>query len=65
MSFQASFLVILTRDIAVTIVARIVKMSKIVLTVMTHAPWSLTVTGNNGGLKSSEAEDMKSLFAES
>lgn len=49
------------RDIKVTAVARIDKMSTIVLTVITHGPWSSGVTGSSGGRRSSELGDMKDL----
>lgn len=47
------------RDIKVTTVAIIDKMSKIVLTTITHGPWSSAVTGSSGGRRSPVPGDME------
>lgn len=46
------------RDITVTVVARIVIISRIVLTVITQALWSLSVTGKSGSRRTFMLDDM-------
>lgn len=46
------------RDITVTVVAMIVIISRIVLTVITQAPWSFSVTGRSGGRRTVMLDDM-------